>query len=68
MPPFAVTNPIFVDADGDGVAGPVLTPVPGTDAPAPAGTLRPVVPALRAFETGRRNDECTYELQLDPGR
>ena len=64
MPPFAFTNPIFVDGDGDGVATLPATPIivnPTSD-PLPAS----VVPLLRAFESARRNDECTYELEPSP--
>jgi hypothetical protein len=63
MPPFGFTNPIFVDADGDGVVTlPAPTPVAPLPSPHPS-----VVPPLRAFSTARRNDECTYELEPPPG-
>jgi hypothetical protein len=62
MPPFAFTNPIFVDADGDGRVTLEGVPLPGESKPLPPMIL----PALRAFESGRRNDDCTYELE--PGQ
>ncbi|MBI5480545.1 MAG: CehA/McbA family metallohydrolase [Deltaproteobacteria bacterium] len=67
MPPFAFTNPIFVDADGDGLVTPLRGSPSGTGTP-PASGATSVVPPLRAFEIGRRNDDCTYELEPGPGR
>jgi hypothetical protein len=70
MPPIAFTNPIFVDADGDGVVSPAGGPPaggptadgPAADGPAADGP-RSVIPALRATAAARRNDDCTYERE-----
>jgi hypothetical protein len=51
MAPIAFTNPIFVSAPPSVGDVPVPDPRPGT-----------VIPPLRAFAPGHRNDTCAYEL------
>ena len=65
--PFAITNPVFVDVDGDGRFDPRLPPVDADPGPLGPLNLRGDVPLLDTGDHNRHwREDCEPPLWVDP--
>jgi hypothetical protein len=66
--PFAITNPVYVDGDGDGAWHPAIAnPDPGPVQPMGFPTPPPPPPGMRHGE-GPAPEDCEPPLWMEPSR